>query len=229
MLFVLGQIVGDREPGRLGADEDVLGRADGRIVEQCSHGNVEKSAVADDRKEERTAQLAARVVAVFVAKDSEVVFAPGDVQLVALDASEWLKGRTSRAGSSSSGSSRRKRIRLPPRSGPRRIDAFPRAYGRLLSSCLSRALPSTYGGSGRVRRLCLLRLRALCKPTRYDGINTAQEPYESRGGTMLYRAFQVVFVTAMAALLILSAIQFFKHGGDKRRSETPDPTAVQSK
>lgn len=39
-------------------------------------------------KRNEHAQLAARVVAVFVAKDREVVLALGDVQLVALDASE---------------------------------------------------------------------------------------------------------------------------------------------
>lgn len=57
MLWVLGQVVGDCEPSRLGADEDVLGRADGRIVDEASHGDVDEGAVADDRIQERAADL----------------------------------------------------------------------------------------------------------------------------------------------------------------------------
>ena len=49
MLCVLRQVVGDGEPRRLGADEDVLGRADGRIVDQNTHGDVDEGAVANDR------------------------------------------------------------------------------------------------------------------------------------------------------------------------------------
>lgn len=62
----------------------------------CSHGDMDEGAVTDDRIEERAAHLTARVVAVFVAKDHEIVLALGDPQLVALDASERLEGRTSR-------------------------------------------------------------------------------------------------------------------------------------
>jgi hypothetical protein len=54
--FVSGQVVGDCEPRCLGADEDVLGRADSRIVDESSHGDVDKLAVADDRVEERAAR-----------------------------------------------------------------------------------------------------------------------------------------------------------------------------
>src|SRR5271170_5285546 len=96
VFFVLGEVIGDCEPRRLGTNEDVLGRAGGRIVDEASHGDVDEGAVADYRIEERAAHLTARVVAVFVAKDHEVVLALRDVQLVPLDASERLEGRTSR-------------------------------------------------------------------------------------------------------------------------------------
>jgi hypothetical protein len=52
MLFVLGQVVGDREPGRLRADENVLARADSWIVDESSHGDVNKGAGSDERIEE---------------------------------------------------------------------------------------------------------------------------------------------------------------------------------
>jgi hypothetical protein len=57
---------------------------------------VDEGAVADDRIKERAAHFTACVVAIFVAKDHEVVLALGDAQLVTLDASEGLEGRTSR-------------------------------------------------------------------------------------------------------------------------------------
>jgi hypothetical protein len=75
MLLVLGQVVGDGEPGRLGADEYVLGRTDSRLVNESSHGDMDKDALADGGKEERPANPAMRVVAVFVAEDQELVFA----------------------------------------------------------------------------------------------------------------------------------------------------------
>ena len=96
MLFILGQVVCNCEPPRLGADEDMRGRTDGRIVDEGSHSDVDEGAVADDRIKERAAHFTACVVAIFVAKDQEVVLALGDAQLVALDASEGLEGRTSR-------------------------------------------------------------------------------------------------------------------------------------
>src|ERR1700682_1845311 len=96
MLFVLRKIVGNCEPPRLGADEDVLGRADGRIVHESPHGDMDKCAIPDDRIEQRAAYLAVRIVAVFVAKDHEVVLALSDTQSVAPDAGEWLEGRPSR-------------------------------------------------------------------------------------------------------------------------------------
>src|SRR5205085_1423610 len=77
-LVVLGQIVGYGEPQRLGPDEDMFGRADGRLADEGSHGDVDKGAVANDRKEERAAQLTVRVVAILVAKDQEVLLAIGD-------------------------------------------------------------------------------------------------------------------------------------------------------
>jgi hypothetical protein len=52
MLLVLGQVVGDGEPGRLGADEYVLGRTDTLVVNESSHGDMDKGALADDGIEE---------------------------------------------------------------------------------------------------------------------------------------------------------------------------------
>ena len=52
MLLILGQVVGDGEPRRLGADEDMLGRPDGRIVDQGSQGDMDEGAVADHRIKE---------------------------------------------------------------------------------------------------------------------------------------------------------------------------------
>ena len=94
--FVLGQVIGNCEPLRLGADEDMLARADGRIIDKGTHGDVDEGAVADDRIEQRAAHLTVCIVAGFIAKDHEVVLALGDVQLVALEASERLEGRASR-------------------------------------------------------------------------------------------------------------------------------------
>src|SRR5882757_4111671 len=74
----------------------MLGRSDGWSVDEGSHGNVNKGAVAHQRIEERTAHLAVCVVAIFVAEDHEAVPALSDDQLVALYASERLEGGTSR-------------------------------------------------------------------------------------------------------------------------------------
>jgi hypothetical protein len=50
-------------------------------------------APVDDGIEERPANPAMRVVAVFVAEDHEPVFARGDGELVALYPGEWLEGQ----------------------------------------------------------------------------------------------------------------------------------------
>jgi hypothetical protein len=48
MFRVLWQVIGYREPRRLGADEDVPGRTYRRIVDERSHGDVHESADPDD-------------------------------------------------------------------------------------------------------------------------------------------------------------------------------------
>src|SRR5437879_2665367 len=73
MFRVLGQVVGNCEPWRLGADEDVHGRADGRIVDERSHANVDEGPGADDRIEKGAAHFAADIVAIFVAEDQQLV------------------------------------------------------------------------------------------------------------------------------------------------------------
>src|ERR1700736_4287978 len=96
MLFILRQVVGDREPRCLGADENMFGRADGRTVDESSHGNVNKGAGADQRVEERAAHLTVRIVTIFIAKNHEIVLTLADDQLFALYTGERLEGRTGR-------------------------------------------------------------------------------------------------------------------------------------
>jgi hypothetical protein len=93
----LGQVISDGEPWRLGADEYVLGRTDTRVVNESSHGDMDKGTLADDGIEERPANPAMRVVGVFVAEDHELVFARGDGEFVALYPGEWLEGGARRA------------------------------------------------------------------------------------------------------------------------------------
>src|SRR5271170_6392293 len=97
MLFILRQVVADREPWRLGGNENMFAWAYGRIVNEGSHGHVDEVAVANDRVEQRAAHLAARVVSALFTKDLQALFALGDAQLVALDAGKRLKGRTRRS------------------------------------------------------------------------------------------------------------------------------------
>ena len=96
MLFILRQVVGDREPRRLGADEDVPARADAGIVQKASQGDVDEGAVADHRIEQRAAPPAVRVIGVFFALDKEIILALGEAEFAALDAGERLEGRPGR-------------------------------------------------------------------------------------------------------------------------------------
>src|SRR5215468_10457585 len=68
MPFILRQVVGDGEPRRLGADEDMRRRPDRRIVDQRSHCDMHIGAVPDDGVKQRSARLAARVIPVLVAE-----------------------------------------------------------------------------------------------------------------------------------------------------------------
>jgi hypothetical protein len=70
----------------------VSGRADRRIIDESSHGDVDELAVADHRIEKRAARLTMGVVAVLVAIDQKAVPTLGDAQLVALDAGERFEG-----------------------------------------------------------------------------------------------------------------------------------------
>ena len=97
MPLALGQVIGDGEPGRLGADEYVLGRTDSRVVNESSHGDMDKGALADDGIRERPANPTMGIIAVFVAENHEIVFARGNGELVVLYPGEWLQGRAGRA------------------------------------------------------------------------------------------------------------------------------------
>jgi len=96
MPLVLRQVVGDGEPGRLGADEDVVGRPDGRLVDQGSQRDVDVLAVADQRIEEGAARPAVGVVRLLdvAAEDQQLVVPLGDGEFATLDAGEGLERRT---------------------------------------------------------------------------------------------------------------------------------------
>ena len=81
-LLMLGQIVGDLEPRRLRADEDVLGRSDRRSIFERAHRHVHESAVADDGEQERSACSATAVVRVRFAVDQQRLLPGGDGELV---------------------------------------------------------------------------------------------------------------------------------------------------
>src|SRR5690242_21830876 len=90
-LLVLHEVVRDLEPRRLRADEDVLRRADARIVRERTERDVHVGALADDRVEERAADAATRVIPVVVAPDEQRVRALDDLELLALDPGERLE------------------------------------------------------------------------------------------------------------------------------------------
>ena len=96
MLFVLRQVVGDGEPRRLGADENVVRRAYGRVVDEGSHRDMHEAAVTHDGIEERAASLAVRVVGVLLAEDHKLARAFGYGELRALNPCERLERRTCR-------------------------------------------------------------------------------------------------------------------------------------
>jgi hypothetical protein len=90
----LRQAVGDGEPWCLGANEDVRGRADGGIIYQRPHRDMDPAAIADNGIEQRATLPAVRIVAVFITKDHAVIAAFCDGELVAFDAGERLEGGT---------------------------------------------------------------------------------------------------------------------------------------
>src|SRR5437879_3099604 len=91
--FELRQVVGDLEPRRLRADEDVAGRADARLVHERAHSDVDVLAVAHDREQKRTALRAARVILVLSPDDEEGVGAFRDLEPLPLDTRVWLERR----------------------------------------------------------------------------------------------------------------------------------------
>ena len=47
MLFELGQLIRDFEPPRFGADEDMFARANGRIVDERTHSDMNEGAITN--------------------------------------------------------------------------------------------------------------------------------------------------------------------------------------
>ena len=75
----------------------MLGWADGRLVDQGSHGDVNKRTVSNQRVEQGAARFTVSVVSVLIAEDHKIVLAFGDFQLIAFDACERLESRAGRA------------------------------------------------------------------------------------------------------------------------------------
>src|SRR5439155_16700346 len=88
--LILWQTVGDLEPRRLRAHEDVSGRPDRRIVDQRPHRDMDEGALAHHRIEQRPAAPAMRVMTGLLAVDHDVVVALDDTEFVARDAGERL-------------------------------------------------------------------------------------------------------------------------------------------
>ncbi len=96
-LLALRQVIRDREPRRLGADENVPCRANRRVVRQRPHRHVHERAVAHHRIEQRAARLAARVMSALLANDHQLFRTGGDAQPIARDPGERLERRAGRA------------------------------------------------------------------------------------------------------------------------------------
>src|SRR5271166_1444223 len=94
VLLVPRQVVGDRKPRRFGADENMVRRPYGRIVDESSHGDVNEGPFADDRKEQRAADPAMGIVRVFFAEVHKLCLALCDYELPSLDSGEWLERQT---------------------------------------------------------------------------------------------------------------------------------------
>src|SRR5438477_1971225 len=95
-LLGLRQVVGDLEPRRLGADEDVPRRPHGGSVHERSHRDVHIGAVPHHGEEEGATGSTARVVQVFLSDDKERIAAVRELELLPLDPGKRLEGRAGR-------------------------------------------------------------------------------------------------------------------------------------
>ena len=95
-LLELRQVVGDLEPGCLGADEDVRAGPNGGSVDERAQRDVNVGAVPHHGEEEGATRRAARVVRGFLAEDEAPIRAVRDLELLPLDAGEWLECRAGR-------------------------------------------------------------------------------------------------------------------------------------
>ena len=77
-ILVLRQLVGDREPRRLGPDEDVRRRPGRRIVDERPQRHVDERAVAHDRLRKRATGDPMGVAGVGVTVEHEPLLAFGD-------------------------------------------------------------------------------------------------------------------------------------------------------
>src|SRR5437773_5758625 len=95
-LLELRQVVGDLEPRRLGADEDVPRRPNSGSVHERSHRDVHVGALPHHGEEQRATRSTPRVVQVFLSDDKERIAAVRDLELLPLDPGKRLESRTGR-------------------------------------------------------------------------------------------------------------------------------------
>src|ERR1700761_3428035 len=95
-LFVLRQVIGNREPRCFRADKDMHGRANGRRIDQCPHRHMHEGTVANHGIKQRPTRLAVRVVGILFAEYQQARLAFGHGQLVAFNPSKWLERRARR-------------------------------------------------------------------------------------------------------------------------------------
>src|SRR5215211_2482062 len=95
-LLELRQVVGDLEPRRLRADEDVPRRPNGGSVHERPHRDVHIGALPHHGEEEGATRRTPRVVQVFLSEDEERILAVRDLELLPLDPGKRLERRAGR-------------------------------------------------------------------------------------------------------------------------------------
>src|SRR6187551_48208 len=96
-LLELREVVRDLEPGRFRPHVDVARRADRRLVDERAERHVDVLPVPHDRVEQRPAGGASRVVEGLLTVDEQCVRAPGQLELLPLDAGKRLERRSGRS------------------------------------------------------------------------------------------------------------------------------------
>jgi hypothetical protein len=93
-LSMLRKIVGDGEPRRLGANEDVRRGADGGLITESAERHMNVPALANQGVQEGAALGASGVMGEFLPEDEQVSGPVHELELLPLDAGEWFEGST---------------------------------------------------------------------------------------------------------------------------------------